>query len=457
MTEAEPRVAVVGAGLAGLTAALELHQRGLAVTVLERAKRPGGRARSQVRDGLPLEVLSPVVSSADAELLALVTESGAGDAFLPLRPVIAGQFRRGRVSAVDPRGPLDFARIPGLRRRESLRLVRLPRLLRRYARHLPAGAPEAGAPLDDRSIADFGRLYFGRSVVEHWFGPFASSESLGDPDETSRVHLLRRHRFHFGVPRGLPRARLEDLVEAAAGRAAVLTGADVRLVRPASGGGLVVDYTRRGRDHCVEVDGVVIAVPAAGAAALGAAVLTTGERDVLSRVRSRAAVTLCARSCRPLSWHAREVRVPRSEGGAAETFLVEPGMAGGRVPEGFGSVALHATGPWSDRALDLSDEVIEKELCSELDRLQPGTTAAVDFAQVLRVRDARPRFDVGHYRALARLQRIESECRAEGRRLVLAGDYRMDPSWNGAVASGRRAAQALAGDLLGVRSARGGS
>jgi len=450
MKEAEPRVAVVGAGLAGLAAALELGRLGVAVTVLERAKRPGGRARSRVHEGLPLEVLSPVVSSADADLIALVTDSGAGDVFLPLRPVVAGQFRRGRVSVVDPRSALDFSRIPGLSRRESLRLVRFPRLLRRYAKYLPAGAPEAGSPLDDRSVADFGRLYFGRSVVDHWFGPFASSTSLGNPDETSRVHLLRQHRFHFGVPRGLPRVRLQDLVEAAAGRAAVLTGVEVRLVRPASRGRLCVDYSREGRDRSVEVDGVVVAVPAADAAVLGAGVLTTGEKEVLRRVRSSAAVTLCARSCRPLSWHAREIRVPRTEGVAAGTLLLEPGMAGGRVPKGFGSVALHASGPWSDRVLDLSDEVIEKELSAELDRLQPGTTAAVDFAQVLRVRDARPRFDVGHYRALACLQRIESESRADGRRVILAGDYRMDPSWNGAVASGRRAARTLAGDLLGV-------
>jgi oxygen-dependent protoporphyrinogen oxidase len=456
MTQAEPRVAVVGGGLAGLTAALELLERGIAVTVLERAKRPGGRARSVVRDGLPLEILSPVVSSADTALLALVTQSGAGDVFLPLRPVIAGQFRGGRISEVDPRGLRDFARIPGLRRREALRLVRLPRLLRRYAKHLPAGEPEAGAPLDDRSVADFGRLYFGPSAVEHWLGPFASGTSLGDPDEISRVHLLRRQRFHFGAPRGLPRVRLDDLVEAAAGRAAVLTDADVRLVRPLPGGGLVVDYAREGRERGVEVDGVVVTVPAPDAAMLGAAILTTGERDVLCGVRSHAAVTLCARSCRPLSWHAREVCVPLSEGSAVGTFLVEPGMVGGRVPEGFGSIALYGAGPWSDRAMDLSDEVIEKELSAELDRLQPGATAALDFAQVLRVRGARPRFDVGHYRALARLERIESECRAEGRRMVLAGDYRMDPSWNGAAASGRRAAAALAGELLAEKGARRG-
>lgn len=456
MTVAESRVAVVGAGLAGLTAALELRERGLAVTVLDRGKRPGGRARSRVRDGLPLEVVSPVVSSADTALLALVTELGIGDTFLPLRPAVAGQFRAGRVWAVDPRGLLDFAKIPGLRRLDALRLVRLPRLLRRYAGYLPADAPELGAPLDDRSVADFGHLYFGRSAVDHWLGPFASSASLADPEEASRVHLLRRHRFHFGAPRGFPRGRLDDLVEAASEQAAVLTRAEVSCVSPRAGGGLVVDYTREGRDRTVEVDGVVVAVPAAAAEALGREILTTGERTVLRGMRSSAAVTLCGRTCRPLSWHAREVRVPRTESGAAGTFLVEPGMAGGRVPEGFGGVALHGTGAWSDRVLDESENVLERELCAELDRLHPGATATLDFAQVLRLRHARPRFDVGHYRALAQLQRIESECRAAGRRMVLAGDYRMDPSWNGAVVSGRRAARALAEDLLGSqRTGRG--
>jgi hypothetical protein len=54
---------------------------------------------------------------------------------------------------------------------------------------------------------------------------------------------------------------------------------------------------------------------------------------------------------------------------------------------------------------------------------------------------------VGHFRALERLARIEGERRREGRRVYLAGDWRADPSWNGAVASGLRAARTVAADL----------
>ncbi|MEN9891195.1 MAG: hypothetical protein RLY78_1490 [Pseudomonadota bacterium] len=45
-----PRVAIVGAGWAGLSAAVQAVQRGWSVTVLEMAPQPGGRARSQAID-----------------------------------------------------------------------------------------------------------------------------------------------------------------------------------------------------------------------------------------------------------------------------------------------------------------------------------------------------------------------------------------------------------------------
>ena len=48
-------VVVVGAGIAGLSCAWQLQQAGHDVEVLEREKTPGGRMRSERRDGFILE------------------------------------------------------------------------------------------------------------------------------------------------------------------------------------------------------------------------------------------------------------------------------------------------------------------------------------------------------------------------------------------------------------------
>ena len=87
-----------------------------------------------------------------------------------------------------------MARIPGVRLHQALRLLRLPRLMRRYAARVDPDAPEKSADLDDRSLADFGKLYFGTSVLDYWMTPFATGDSLCDASSTSRALFLRRQR-----------------------------------------------------------------------------------------------------------------------------------------------------------------------------------------------------------------------------------------------------------------------
>ena len=50
-----PDVIVVGAGIAGLAAAYELHKRGISFVVLERTPRPGGLIRSEQIDGFTID------------------------------------------------------------------------------------------------------------------------------------------------------------------------------------------------------------------------------------------------------------------------------------------------------------------------------------------------------------------------------------------------------------------
>lgn len=55
MTTTESPVLIVGAGIAGLVAAIDLHRAGRSVQLLEAAPEPGGRVRTTVRDGFQLD------------------------------------------------------------------------------------------------------------------------------------------------------------------------------------------------------------------------------------------------------------------------------------------------------------------------------------------------------------------------------------------------------------------
>lgn len=94
-------VVVVGAGLAGLAAALRLQQAGLGVMVVEAASRPGGRVRTDEVDGTLLDRGFQLLNPAYPEVRRLVDVPA-----LELRPFGAGvvvAHGEGRFVVGDPR------------------------------------------------------------------------------------------------------------------------------------------------------------------------------------------------------------------------------------------------------------------------------------------------------------------------------------------------------------------
>ncbi|HVL36126.1 MAG TPA: NAD(P)-binding protein, partial [Burkholderiales bacterium] len=70
------RVAIVGAGYAGMAAAVTLVDRGIAVSVFESLAVPGGRARRVLSHGIALDNGQHILVGAYATLFGLMRRVG---------------------------------------------------------------------------------------------------------------------------------------------------------------------------------------------------------------------------------------------------------------------------------------------------------------------------------------------------------------------------------------------
>jgi squalene-associated FAD-dependent desaturase len=262
------RVAVIGGGLAGITAALDCADAGAAVTLMEVRPRLGGAAYSFDRDGLRLDNGQHVFLRCCTDYLTLLDRLGArGSTTLQPRldiPVLAPGGRTGRLRRSGLPAPLHLAgtlaSYAHLSPADRARSVRAALALRRLDPEDPA--------LDQRS--------FGAWLAEHGQRPAgveALWELIARPtlnltcDEASLAQAV--HVFRVGLLTaadagdiGWARLPLGDIHDGPARRALTAAGVDLRLgwrahtiARGEHG------WTVAGNGERVDADAVVVALP----------------------------------------------------------------------------------------------------------------------------------------------------------------------------------------------------
>ena len=430
------RVAIVGGGLAGITAALDLARAGADVTLLEVRPRLGGVAYSFEQDGLTVDNGQHVFLRCCVAYRELLARLGAEhDVHLQPRldiPVLAPGGRAARLRRSGLHAPLHLAgalaRYPYLRPAERASVARAM---------LALGRVDPDDPAADRRS-------FGEWLTEHGQGPEAvetiwrliALPTLNlEPAEASLAQAAQVFRVGLLSDRGAgdvgwSRVPLSDLHDGPARRALAAAGVSVRLRSRAE------QIVRRGAGWevaaaggAVPADAVVVAVPPSRAAHL----LPAGalpDPDALAALGRSPIINLHVVYDRPV------LDEPFAAAVHSPVQWVFDRTAGARVDGGRQYVAVSLSA--ADADMGLSPDGLRA-------RYEPALAELLPAARTARIeRFVTTREHAATFRAAPGSRALRPPGRTAQPGIVLAGAW-TDTGWpatmEGAVRSGHRAAE----------------
>jgi len=430
---------VVGAGLAGLTAAYRLQQAGWDVKVLERGPVVGGRVQTITKGGYLIDTGAGALFEGFGDYMQLASELSLGDDLVVSSNTVA-TVRSGVLHHLDVTRPIRSGvttRLISLR--SKLLAFRLAYDIARLRRVLDYNDLSRAAAHDTESAGEYCRRRLNAELDAYVCEPMLRGLVLTTSDNVSKLEFLSGLSNLFNGRLHNLRGGLNRFPQALASRLDVRLGSEATGIVD-EGDGVRVTWTSEGRESTERCDGCVVAVPLHTAAALcrgQASVL-----DPLNRVLTYSkglVVHLGLREAPPTP--ASVVQIPRSESATIALLLLDHNKAPDRTPGGHGLVSALWDQDEGERVRHLSDDAIVKLTVAEVERIFPGTEAVLDMTHVSRWDEVVPFTRPGCFKA----QRAFKQAVDRSDRIQFAGDFLSTGGQNTAVHYGNLAARNLSG------------
>jgi oxygen-dependent protoporphyrinogen oxidase len=432
------KVVVVGAGIAGLTAAFRLKEAGFEVLVLERAERVGGRMSTLTRDGFRIDIGASILSSAYTRMMKLIADAGLASQVHPTSDLV-GIYREGVVHSFHTGRKLELARTRLLSWRSKLGLAKALVDLIRMRKDLDWYDLGKAARWDVETARAYADRRLDEEALEYLIAPGLGSLCLASPERLSIVDFFFAMHNLLGGAFFNSDTGADFLCEGLAAQLKVELSARVTGIEEHPGG-VRVSWSRAGEaERLEEATACVLAISAPHVRALYPQ-LDPVRAQVLERLEYSTSVAVHLGLSRPPAEQAMLVQVPRREHPELRAIVLDHNKAPGRAPPGKGLLASYWHHPWGERQFDRDDDAIADEAIAGIDQVLPGVAGTVELAHVQRWRPAVVMSRPGTYRELVPFVRA-TDPRA---RIQLAGDYLSASTTHSSLCSGEQAAWRIA-------------
>ncbi|HYE31703.1 MAG TPA: protoporphyrinogen oxidase [Methylomirabilota bacterium] len=456
-------VGVVGAGITGLVAALELQERGVEVAVYEASPRPGGVIRSPHHQGFIVESGPNTLLETAPYFSELIRKVGLDGRRLYSAPEASNRYivRGGQLVPV-PASPPGFLKSKLFSSGAKLRLFREP-----FVRRAPAALEE--------TVAQFVRRRLGQEFLDYAINPMIAGIYAGDPERLSvsegfpKLHSLEQQHGSLLIgqfarakelrakgevsKQDAPKVTFTDGLQELPDAIAAKLGPALRLNTPVAGA------RRNGNEwdlqlasgEIVRHDALLFALPAHKLASME---VSSGNRVSLAALSEivYAPVTTLALGFRredvahPLDGFG--VLVPEKENRSILGCIFSSSLFPNRAPAGHVLLTCYIGGMRQPALVELDQEEQVQLAIADLGKLL-GVRNAPVFASRTVYQKAIPQYELGYGRFKKFFSEIENECPG----VFLGGNYRDGIALGDSILNGRALAGRIQDHLTAAASA----
>lgn len=425
------KIGIIGAGIAGLTAAYYLQKYGYSVTLYEASNRAGGRIITERVQNYMIDGGAQFLSADYPTLIPFIDELGLTPELVEISPWF-GIVRNKKLYGLSSENFFSPLLTGYLKLSESLQFALALRRWHPKFKKLSLSNYTEWTHFDDESAEEFMQREFPETILEYFIEPLLQAYYFQAPNEVSKIQALML--FNFVMRRGKLlnfKNGIDTLIHKLSEFLDIKLDCKIDAINISANDSIML----HSKSQEFFADYLILATTASVARKL-LKNPSELENNLLNTAYS-STINLC------LAMHSHwsppknlnklyGVAIPRKERQHIAAFTLESNKNNNRVSEGE-LLHIMLNGSSGSELIKKSDGEILELATAELGQYLPGIASAIKFSHIIRWKEAEPILAVGKSQLI---QEYRANLTSKNR-VFLVGDYLGFPYTDGAAFTGK--------------------